>query len=195
MTKKTLLLSLLGGLALLGSVTNASAALITGTINIFGTVKTVGDLPNATGVQFVRAEADAGTGDLAAMDFANTRDGSLKMTDFSFTPPPPGGQTVWSTNLLGGLTFTLESLSVTQTGTSLVLDGAGFLTSTDYEKTAAVFSFTMNKRTGQVIGSMSMSTAAVPIPGAALLFGSALFGLAAVARRKAGRTTEEDQTT
>jgi hypothetical protein len=194
MMKKIHLLGLIGGLALLGSVTNASAAMITGTTNIIGTMNPVGALPNATGVDFGFAMAVGGTGDLAALDNANTAAGTLKMTDFSFNPLTPG-QTVWSTDLLGGLTFTLESANITQNATTLTLNGVGFITGNNYETTKTIFVLTLNKLDGQVTGSLSSSVAAVPIPGAALLFGSALFGLAAVARRKAGRRVDDDQTT
>jgi hypothetical protein len=138
--------------------------------------------------------AAGGTGDLALLNGANTTFGTLIVNDFSFSIPA-GGTTVWSTPLLGGVSFTLESLSVVQTGTTLTLDGSGFLSGGNYEQTAATFALSLNKLSGQIEGSMSTSVAAVPIPGAALLFGSALFGLAAVARRKAGRTSEDDQTT
>lgn len=179
-------LGILGALVLLGTVANAHAALITGSTNIFGNANPVGDLPNATGVSFDWGIARGGDGDLAALNGVDT-DSGLNLFNFTFDPLSPE-TTIWSSSdALGGFTFQLDTVTVLQTGTTLTLDGMGILSGIGFDNTSARFALTMNLLSGQLTGSMSSGVAAVPLPGTALLFGSALFGLAAAARRKASR--------
>ncbi|MBK1645289.1 hypothetical protein CKO25_11690 [Thiocapsa imhoffii] len=191
--KKRLQRFAVAGLLLLGSIGTAQAALITGTTNIFGLANPVGSLPNATGVSFAFGMADGGSGDLAALDGASTAAGDLVMHNFLFTDvQQPGGTTIWTTSRLGGLTFNLTESVIEQTATSLKMDGRGFISSTSkaYDDTPITLVLTLNKLDGQLFGSMSSGVTAVPIPGAALLFGSALLGLAGAARAKAARRNQ-----
>lgn len=180
------IVGILGALTLFGTIASANAALITGTMNIFGNANPIGNLPSATGVSFDWGMARGGEDDLAILNGVDT-DSGLSLFNFSFDTLTPG-TTIWSSDAAnGGFAFKLSSVTVTQGPEIFNLTGFGILSGTGFEDTDAVFALTLNKFSNQVLGSMSIGVAAVPLPGAALLFGSALFGLAAAARRKASR--------
>lgn len=185
---KKQLLMLAGGLILLGAFANANAALVTGSIEFGGAASAQGGVNSPTGIIFgMPVFAFGGQGDLSVMDTAsNFPSGGLTMTNIlnfgAFTP-----QTVWQTgSAFGDFSFTLTSMTLTQGINSFALIGSGVITHASgmFDATDATFNLTFNS-SGKITGSMSSSVAAVPIPAAGLLFGSALIGFAAVARRRA----------
>lgn len=188
---------LLSGLAMLATTGIASAATINGSVQIVGTMETVGTLPNVTGIDFLTSgvsdwDVDNAQGDLAPMLGGNTINGSLKMFDFSFSDAAK--TTIWEYSKdPHDFKFVTDSISNSQTDNFLSVTILGTLISSKFENTAAVFHFTTQLETGKVKASFSSGTSAVPVPAAAWLFGSALFGAAAIGRRKSLRSAKVDK--
>jgi hypothetical protein len=127
------------------------------------------------------------TGDFLAEGVTTGSTGTMK--DFTFSGggslnfPSP---VVLAFQTIGGFTFDLYTIAVvTQTATSLVLEGTGFFNHVNYDPTPGTFVYTGNTQ-GQTY-SFSASQAAVPEPASLLLFGTGLAGLATSARRRLNR--------
>ncbi|MBK1717077.1 VPLPA-CTERM sorting domain-containing protein [Thiocystis violacea] len=190
---------LLSGLAMLATTSIASAATINGSVEIVGTMETKGTLPTATGINFKTSgvsdwDVDNAQGDLEPMLGANTINNTLKMYDFAFSDI--AGTSIWEFNKNShNFKFVTESISNVQTSNELSVTISGTLSSSNFDNTAAVFRFTTQLNSGEVKASFSSGTSSVvPVPAAAWLFGSALFGGAAIGRRKSLSSGKADKT-
>lgn len=168
--------------ALLGmTALNASAASIVGSLSFSGDFAPSPDslnLASATALQFPNGDfgVDGATGSFGGISQGDT--GSI--ADFLFNP------FLSSVNLINiaGFSFELEDVTVaSQSQFALVLLGNGTVSGAGFDDTAASFAFTGNCIPGFDNCNFSAGLTAVPLPGALLLFGSALAGLGLTRRR------------
>lgn len=160
--------ALLAGLVALGvSATNASAATLQGEIGFIGTYAVVGGtLADATGLSFPNdGNAIAGTA-----DFAGQVGATVSFNDISFAAP--AGELFTTSS---GLSFTLTSLVIgSQTASALDWTATGFYSLAGFDDTAGTFSWSGDSSGGLFTYSATGATTVVPLPGALVLFGSAL---------------------
>lgn len=184
-----------GALALLGASLTVNAAAITGEIQIIGFVPdTTTPLSNATGLNLEKTFSTAlGTGLLGSwVSGASSGTNTLQLYDFTFDLSG-GSKTIWKSTRDSApeVSFRLEQIVDLDKGSeTLSLIGKGTLFATGYDATPGKFAFTYNQLEQSLNGSFSSATSAVPIPAAGWLFGSALMGVVAVARR--GRKTRSE---
>lgn len=96
---------------------------------------------------------------------------------------------LWS-HAASGISFDLLTLNiVSSTSTQLGLSGTGIFkcAACGLDDTEGVWNMTLNITTGAVQGSFSSSSSAVPEPASLALFGMAMLGAAAAARRRKAR--------
>ena len=185
---KGITLSLMTALLFAITATSASAASVTGAITFsadFDPTGGTGGLDDATGLNFLGDDftVDGVTGSFLAEAISPGDTGSIN--DFTFAPFPVGGVTpLWA---IGDFSFDLESVVIIGQGAgALGLAGTGTIHYdgiADYDDTYGTWTFTGNGSSGSLF-NFSAGTTVVPLPAAAWLFGSALFGLVAAARRR-----------
>ncbi|MDH3588114.1 MAG: hypothetical protein OEQ74_01795 [Gammaproteobacteria bacterium] len=148
------------------AATTASAATITGEIAFLGSTfaPVGGGLGTATGLTIDPALVGAGTGEF------NSQVGSLA----NFSPLDFGAPDGVLFTTTGGLSFTVTGLTVdVQDATSLDFTATGFYSLAGFDDTGGIFTWT-----GETLGGLftysATGAAVVPLPGALLLFGSAL---------------------
>ncbi len=172
---------------------NASAATITGMLGLNGSWQpmsggvpsTVGD---AKGIAFQTQSIGTATGDFITL---LSGPAVVTMNGFDFNPVlAPNPVTLWSA---GDFAFTMTSVnielqtSIPNVGDFLILSGLGYITGIGFENTVADWIFSSQGGEGtDTFTWSSNSTAVVPLPPAAWLFGGALVGLVAVGRRRQG---------
>lgn len=191
-----MLLSAIGGLVLLGASVGASAATISGTLEIGGLAPKQTDLSTATAFSAAGAYLMSSSGD----DLSEVQTTNLSIHNFNFDPLDSGGSLVWSSSAANEFSFTLTSVGIgpdPRTDSFLNLEGFGVLKSTNasFEDTLATFTLTFTQQDSSMRGVLGITTVApVPLPAAAWLFGSALIGIGSIARHnrkneKPGQTT------
>lgn len=194
--KKPMLFGLFA-LALLVAAGNAAAATLAydSEVNVNGQVKLDGAVPSASWLSLINGKVSSATGSFLPMRGKGTGSGLLAVntTGWSLDPATFTPTFVWSfDNGTDDFKFTLESFTIDQFayGSSvgvILMEGKGTVTSSNYDPTSAIFGLTLNTFSGQLKGSFSTQTTVVPIPAAGWLFGSALIGIASIARRR-GKT-------
>ena len=158
------------GLLSLTVASNASAGLITGDLVYAG-----------TGWSYDTTADTVTLGSGIVLDVSGDLDTTIDVFDpvsavtpFSYDPFSPS-VTIWE---LGGFTFKLDSISkIIESGTNLVINGAGTMSSIGFDDTAYNWDFSGNNL------SFSASNA-VPEPSVIALFGLGLLGMGLVGRRK-----------
>lgn len=163
----------------------ANAAFVDGTLGIGGAFNPVNasntpvTLDVATGIDFTSdGLVLTSSGDLS-FAFGTP----VTMTDFQFNPLSPVGVAVWS---VGGFSFNMDAISInTQNSSNLSLSGTGVVSGNGFDATAGTWEFTAQGSQSAAFTWSSSSVAAVPVPAAVWLFGSALLGLIGIARKKA----------
>ncbi|EGV31779.1 variant PEP-CTERM exosortase signal [Thiorhodococcus drewsii AZ1] len=172
-------------LLLLSLATVANAATINGSIDFTGEIILNASIPDAVSVSFGAVEANYGNDDLKVMNGAKTGS-SLTFQGFKFDPDEVSGKTIWSFNS-GQFSFNadeVESVTQNKDPNYLVVVLSGTLSSTDtlYETTPAYFTITTQGT--RTTASFSAGATSVPLPAAGWLFGSAMLGLAGIAKRR-----------
>lgn len=155
----------------------ASAATISGQIDITGTVNTATSSFSATGGADLNP---TGIVVIADGDFSSlTPFVSLAaLTDINFAAP---GQ-IWS---VGGFSFVASSFfDFLDTGTK-AFSAQGIISHAGFDDTAGLLTFTAQSGAAKVSFSSTTLPASVPVPAAGFLLVGALGGLAALRRRKA----------
>lgn len=181
------LLYTLAGLALLGFAAGANAAVISGDVRIEGNATV--DL-TAESVTFTSGEANVTTGiDLFPMSGATAPSGDLTFNTVDWSAGTTLPATVWKfDNGSDTFEFKLDSITLTNpyTGTnSVYLEGTGTLYGTGFTENSNVsFSLFAGGTTGKQSYLSLTSASPVPLPAAGWLFGSAILGLAGIAKRR-----------
>ncbi|MBK1721199.1 VPLPA-CTERM sorting domain-containing protein [Thiocystis violacea] len=182
-----LLPRILGAAVLFTATIGANAAMIDGFLGVAGggSLATTGGV---TTITFGSGTLVNSGGDLS----------SVNNTNINFIPsltidPFTGPVNVWSSTTNPSFAFELQdviSSSINPAGLSTFI-GTGLLTAVSFDPTPSLFKLTFNTFNGE-IGFFTTSNTAVPIPAAGWLFGSALIGIASVARR--GRKSRLSET-
>lgn len=187
---------LVAGLAL--STQAIALPQIVGIMDFEGDINVVGDLNTNATISFSDIQNEIGdrTG-----DFATTLQGDLNGNFFSPITIAAGSPVtpivdLWS--VTDALIDGPDTASFTMTGTTyyapidfdldgnfdfLNLQGTGILSLTGFADTAGTFTLSSQSQ----LMSFSADTAAVPIPAAAWMFGTAMLGLGGIARKRNGR--------
>ncbi|MFK8015780.1 MAG: hypothetical protein AB8G17_10105 [Gammaproteobacteria bacterium] len=152
----------------------ASAATITGSLTYSGnwTLDDGVALGSATSLAFPANDfdVDGATGDFDGAGISAGDFGSIADFDFALSGGPAALLEI------AGLTFTLETVSVTaQTDAFLLLEGTGVITGANIMDTQATFFLSAN--VAGPLNVFSSGITAVPVPGAVWLFASALMAL------------------
>jgi len=168
--------------AIVTSPATVHALPIVGDILLYGDFRAVNStwssvgLDKATGVDFIGNDfaVDSVNGDFAASGIKKAATGTIQ--DFQFSPvlSPYPVNPLWS---IGGFNFILDSVTVVfQSKTLLLLSGTGTVTGVGFDDTRGVWDFRATPGVGRFgFGAM---THTVPEPGALLLFGAGLLGIA-----------------
>ena len=167
-------LALAGALPVAASAATISAG--TG-LGLFGTYTPDGGttLDVATGLDFA-APALIGIG---ANDFAFSVGGEATFSNFDYDPASSG--TIFT--FAGGGRFSASSITIDfQTATQLILSMNGTYSLAGFDDTPGTFVLTADAL-GDLYTFSGSGDVVIPIPGALLLFGSALFGLGLTRRR------------
>lgn len=170
------LIRMLAATAILVLTGSASAAMISGDLTFSGDFDYSGSLGGATSLTFPGGDfgVDGSNGDFAAI--LQNDIGTINTLDFI-----PNGSIFVS---ISGFDFVLDSINnLYQTDQALLLTGTGTVSGNGIMATPVDFIFT-----GNVIGSLNnfsagFSATPIPIPGALVLFGSAVFAMGMGARR------------
>lgn len=189
--------TLAAGLALLALSFNASALTIDQDILIFGTLNSFTTNDNgSTGTITFLPSAQVGAGSINLVSLSGS---AATLGDLTLPVSASGNPTIWSISNAGTTySFRMGSLTSYSNQSNASLPGylsrtvsySGFGTVSDgFEAADAqvavtqVLTYNLDKKiwTG---GQVNLTVSAVPIPAAGWLFGSALLGLAGVARRK-----------
>ncbi len=147
----------------------SSAALITGDITFSGDWDSVASTDSTTQITFPGGDldVDGSSGDFGGI--AQGTGGTLSTLNFGV-----GGAFA----SIGGFTFTLTDTSVVfQNSTIIVIAGTGVASGNGFDDTAVDFTFTANESGNLRNFSAGFTAQPVPVPGALILFGSALAGL------------------
>lgn len=169
----------------------ALAVPINGGISMFGDFDAVdasgasiAGLDQATGLDFINDDfiVDTATGDLAAAGISKNDTGTIN--DFQFNPLNPAPvNPLWS---VGGFEFVLQSVTIdTQTTSSLILNGTGYMRASGFEDTYGSWSFKATAKIGQFF--FGSTTTTVPEPATLMLFGAGLMVIGFSARRRINR--------
>lgn len=158
---------------LLVLASGSSAALITGDITFSGDWDSDTTVENTTSITFPGDDVDA---DGANGDFSGVADGDAgTITSLNFGV---GGLDAGVFVSIGGFEFTLTDVSVVfQTDSILLLEGTGVATGNGYDATTVEFVFSANESGHLRNFSAGFTATPVPVPGALVLFASALAGL------------------
>jgi hypothetical protein len=158
---------------MLGLSSVANAALIDGSIAFAGSTDTdTGNLATANVVTPTNAYVAPGqtVGDFVPYVFDLQPVAYSSFTIDPITVPVAG---IWS---VGGFSFTLENMVITQQTTStLALIGTGTISGNGFDPTDGFWTFTANKNATSL--SFSSGTNSVPEPGLVALFAIGLLGM------------------
>lgn len=149
------------------SAISLGGPLVSGDLTFSGDLQPGIDLSSVTSLTFPTGDfrVDDGTGDMSGLVPGQTG----MISDFAFDLSSA------LTLSVGGFSFTADSLSVqVQTAGFLVLSGTGILSASGFTDNAASFIFTAQSNGNLRNYSAGISAAPVPIPGALVMFGSAL---------------------
>ncbi|MFK8029193.1 MAG: PEP-CTERM sorting domain-containing protein [Gammaproteobacteria bacterium] len=152
----------------------SSAALITGDVTFSGNWDSVAGTATTTELTFPGGDVDAddSTGDFSGIAEGDL--GTISTLDFGV-----GGPLAGTFVSLGGFDFSLTDVSVVfQSATIIILEGSGVASGNGFDDTIVDFFFTANQNGGLKAFSAGFTAQPVPVPGALILFGSALAGLA-----------------
>lgn len=152
------------------SATSLGGLEITGALTFSGDLEPGVNLGTTTSLTFPGGDfgVDQSSGDLGSVS-----PGDLGLiTDFTFDLAD--GLTIE----VGDFSFVADALSVAfQSSAFLILEGSGVLSAAGFNDTAATFSLTSNANGTLRNFSAGIAAAPVPVPGALVLFGSALAAL------------------
>jgi hypothetical protein len=157
----------------------ASAATISGTIGITGTVNM------GTSVFAIGGNVDLNdpgnviiaTGDFSVLPTGLAGYGTVALTDISFAAPG----VIWSA---GAFTFTATSfVNFVDEAVNKGFTALGVMTAAGFDATTGIMSFTSQELTSGATATFS-STTVVPLPAAGFLLFGALGGLGFVGRRR-----------
>ena len=147
----------------------SSAALISGDITFSGDWASVASTDSTTTITFPGGDldVDGSNGDFGSIAQGDT--GTLSTLDF-------GVNGAFAS--IGGFDFALTSSSVVfQSATIIVIEGTAVASGNGFMDTTVDFVFTANQDGSLKNFSAGFSARPVPVPGALILFGSALAGL------------------
>lgn len=167
------LLKALAASTVLVLASGSSAALITGDITFSGDWDSDDTVEHTTSITFLDddIEADGANGDFGGI--AEGESGNIATLNFG-----AGGPDTGTFVSIGGFDFTLTDVSVVfQMGSILFLEGTGLATGNGYDATAVEFYFSANESGHLRNFSAGFTATPVPVPGALILFASALAGL------------------
>lgn len=152
----------------------SSAALITGDITFSGDWDSVAATDRTTEITFPGDDvgADGSSGDFSSIAAGDM--GTINTLNFDQNGPLPGAFMT-----IGGFEFSLTDVSlVFQTATIILIEGTGVVSGNGFMDTVVDFTFSANQNGHLRNFSAGFTAAPVPVPGALILFGSALAGLA-----------------
>ncbi len=158
---------------LLVLASGSSAALITGDITFSGDWDSDDSVQHTTSITFLNddVDADGANGDFSAI--AESDIGSISTLSFGVAGPDVG--TFLS---IGGFEFSLTDVTVVfQMSTVILIEGTGVASGNGYDATEVDFYFSANEIGTLRNFSGGFTAQPVPVPGALILFGSALAGL------------------
>lgn len=161
------------GLVFVFGALPASAAMISGDLTFSGDwTEMGGGVATATGLSFPGSDFDV---DGSTGDFSSIVQGDIgTIADFDFSLS--GGAV--SLLSIAGFDFSLDTLSVVfQNSSVILLEGSGIVGGNGFDDTAATFSLSANVAGPLKVMSGGISAQPIPVPGALLLFGSALAAL------------------
>ncbi|MEM7083453.1 MAG: PEP-CTERM sorting domain-containing protein [Pseudomonadota bacterium] len=151
----------------------SSAALITGDVTFSGDWASIDSTDITESITFPDGDVDA---DGSSGDFSGILDGDagiISALDFG-----AGGPSAGTFLSLGGFDFTLTSVeAVFQNATIILIEGTGIASGNGYDDTAVEFFFSANQSGHLRNFSAGFTAQPVPVPGALILFGSALAAL------------------
>jgi hypothetical protein len=169
-------------LAVAAMPATAAAASFTGSVDYTGVhTPDNGDLTLATNSTIDLNVVVISTGSFAAagIGFPDTL---VHQSPLFYNPAGTPYAPLW-THVASGISFDLTSLNiVTSTENQLGLTGVGVFKGAGFDDTPGKWNMTLNNL-GEITGSFS-SSSAVPEPATTALFGMAMFGAAAAARRR-----------
>lgn len=147
----------------------SSAALITGDVTFSGDWASVASTGSTTEITFPGGDldVDGSSGDFGGI--AQGDSGTLSTLDF-------GVNGAFAS--IGGFDFTLTGISVVfQNSSIIVIEGTAVASGNGFMDTTVDFFFTANQSGSLKNFSAGFTARPVPVPGALILFGSALAGL------------------
>ncbi|MDH3646041.1 MAG: hypothetical protein OER80_04650 [Gammaproteobacteria bacterium] len=164
--------SVVVGLVLAFSALSASAATIAGDLTFSGDFSAGGPLSIATSLSFPANDFDV---DGSSGDFSGIAQGDIgSISDFNLVGPAQFS--------IAGFSFNISDIQVvTQSDAFLLLTGTGTVTAAGFDATDVVFALSAN--VNGPLSNFSAGASAIPLPGALILFGSALAGALGFRRR------------
>ncbi|WP_157726491.1 VPLPA-CTERM sorting domain-containing protein [Imhoffiella purpurea] len=177
----------------IAGVTNAATiSSINGTVSFSGIMTLNASMLNATSITFSEVYTSNATEDLSEMYLASTsdfpfHDASKALTEFngfSWNPDDVAGKTIWSYNN-DTLKFTATEITqYDQRSGYLFVAISGTISSIDPKYQSTAGTFTLTTQGDSLEATFSAGSSSVPLPAASWLFGSALLGLAGLARTR-----------
>lgn len=179
------------GIGLLIISGSASAALITGTINIGGGSQVISNGTTSTGIDFNCGKTCGGsvnmfpppTGSFSGLGGLSTTSGNLTLYSFLYSNIP--SQVIWSINYNNLLySFTLTSMTVDSGDfgdfSQLALSGSGIFNITNLDGSSAGYTAASGSWVYTQSGASFSSQSTVPEPGTIALLGIGLVGIGAI---------------
>lgn len=172
-TKSNHLIRILIASTLVVLASGSSAALIAGDITFSGDWDSDTSVDRTTSITFLDndVDADGANGDFSAIIQGDT--GTISTLSFGVDGPDTG--TFLS---IGGFEFSLTEVTVVfQMQSILLIEGTGTASGNGYDTTAVDFYFSANENGHLRNFSAGFTAQPIPVPGALILFASALAGL------------------